>query len=397
MTAIRLRGPADVLASLPYQLGYHPEDSVVVLALDDGVVGLIERLDLPPASAVVEAAGSLVQPVLRPGFDAVLVLGFESVEGRARPVLDHLAHEFGREHVDIVHRVLVRQGRWFSLDCPPDCCSVDGQALPNPTATPAVADFVRRGIAPRARRADVAKAIAADHRLTVPVAAELSKRPPAAAGSAFFGADCPGAELSAAARRLALLSVWRDVLGVEGERARDDGPWPDEARSAGRARPVRPAEVAELVRSLRDLQLRDGLVAWLCPGFLEAGDLDDDLADALQSTLGPFPDAPSAATMGADGPDPSRGVLMRLEELVRAVPDGEAAPMATVLAYVAWYHGEGTLARVSLERALADDPGYRLAGLVEQLVDLGLRPSALGLGPPQRRHLRAVQFPDAGR
>ncbi len=53
MTAIRLRGPADVLASLPYQLGYHPEDSVVVLALSDGVVGLVERLDLPPPSAVL--------------------------------------------------------------------------------------------------------------------------------------------------------------------------------------------------------------------------------------------------------------------------------------------------------------------------------------------------------
>jgi hypothetical protein len=64
---------------------------------------------------------------------------------------------------------------------------------------------------------------------------------------------------------------------------------------------------------------------------------------------------------------------------------------------VAWYHGQGTLARVALDRALGDIPDYRLAGLVEQLVDLGLRPSALGLAPPARRQLRAVQFPDAAR
>jgi hypothetical protein len=390
-----------------------------VLALSDGVVGLVERLDLPTPSAVLEAAGSLVVPVLRSGFDAVLLLGFESAEHSARPILDALDRELSEQGVSVVHRLLIRGDRWSSLDCGDTCCPLGWQPLPEPASTPAVADFVRLGMVPRGRRADVAEAVRADPALSEAVAAELRRPRPPAPGSAFFGADRRGADLSGQARRLASLSVWADVLGVGTSRAADGALSDDGAEisndgvevsndggavstdgvvfSSARARVARPAEVAELVRSLHDLHLRDGLLAWLCPGFLPLSDLDEDLVDALQSTLGPLPDAPVTPSLGDDGPLTGKGVLTRLEGLVRAVPEGEAAPLATVLAYVAWYHGQGTLARVALDRALGDIPDYRLAGLVEQLVDLGLRPSALGLAPPARRQLRAVQFPDAAR
>ncbi|MFL6153750.1 MAG: DUF4192 family protein, partial [Ornithinibacter sp.] len=46
MTAdITLRGPGDVVAILPYQLGYHPHDSVVVISLKGKRVGLVARAD----------------------------------------------------------------------------------------------------------------------------------------------------------------------------------------------------------------------------------------------------------------------------------------------------------------------------------------------------------------
>ena len=49
MTAdITLRGPGDVVAILPYQLGYHPRDSVVVISLRGRRVGLVAR-SRPPA------------------------------------------------------------------------------------------------------------------------------------------------------------------------------------------------------------------------------------------------------------------------------------------------------------------------------------------------------------
>jgi transposase len=60
--------------------------------------------------------------------------------------------------------------------------------------------------------------------------------------------------------------------------------------------------------------------------------------------------------------------------LCRALPDGQAAPMLTVLANVAWWLGDGALARTALERALAVEPGYRLARLLDRMVVLAIRP-----------------------
>jgi transposase len=50
--------------------------------------------------------------------------------------------------------------------------------------------------------------------------------------------------------------------------------------------------------------------------------------------------------------------------------------MLTVLANLAWWQGDGALARTALERALVVEPGYRLARLLDRLVDLAIRPRA---------------------
>ena len=87
------------------------------------------------------------------------------------------------------------------------------------------------------------------------------------------------------------------------------------------------------------------------------------------------------------GPAAGRRALARLQWLVRAVPDAEAAPALTVLASLAWWLGDGAVAREALERALAARPDYRLAGLLERMVDLGVRyrsddPPRRGLATP---------------
>jgi Domain of unknown function (DUF4192) len=68
--------------------------------------------------------------------------------------------------------------------------------------------------------------------------------------------------------------------------------------------------------------------------------------------------------------------IAALVEMVRAGPAGHVAPSATVLALVAWLSGDGALGSVALERALADDPDYRLARLVGQLIGSGVAPQA---------------------
>ena len=51
-----------------------------------------------------------------------------------------------------------------------------------------------------------------------------------------------------------------------------------------------------------------------------------------------------------------------------------AAP-ASLLAFVAWQSGDGALANVALDRALADDPQYSMAQLLRQVITAGTPPS----------------------
>ncbi len=86
---------------------------------------------------------------------------------------------------------------------------------------------------------------------------------------------------------------------------------------------------------------------------------------------------PVAETIDPDALSTERDELLhRLLALCRSVPDEcavEAAAVCTVAAHVAWIGGDGAIARVAVERAVRLVPDYRLARLLERLVDLGLR------------------------
>ena len=62
-------------------------------------------------------------------------------------------------------------------------------------------------------------------------------------------------------------------------------------------------------------------------------------------------------------------------DLTSLAPPGSAAAPASLLAFVAWQSGNGALARVALDRALADDPDYKMAGILRRLLDRGTDPS----------------------
>jgi hypothetical protein len=58
----------------------------------------------------------------------------------------------------------------------------------------------------------------------------------------------------------------------------------------------------------------------------------------------------------------------------RARPGYVPAP-ASLLAFIAWQSGNGALANVALDRALADDPQYSMAMLLRQVITSGAPPS----------------------
>src|SRR6476659_6870532 len=130
MSQIRLRGPADVVAVLPYQLGYHPQDSIVLIALLGRSVGLIERIDLPSPRDAEQVGSVLVAPLLQDRPEAVMLVGYETAAGSSRLALDVVRRLATEAELDVLDRLVVRGGRWFAIDCVDGCCPTGGAPVP---------------------------------------------------------------------------------------------------------------------------------------------------------------------------------------------------------------------------------------------------------------------------
>ena len=62
-------------------------------------------------------------------------------------------------------------------------------------------------------------------------------------------------------------------------------------------------------------------------------------------------------------------------DLTRHAQPGYVAAPASLLAFTAWQNGNGALANLALDRALADTPGYSMAQLLRDTIDAGAPPS----------------------
>lgn len=62
-------------------------------------------------------------------------------------------------------------------------------------------------------------------------------------------------------------------------------------------------------------------------------------------------------------------------DVTRHAQPGYIAAPASLLAFVAWQSGHGALANVALDRALADDPAYSMAGLIRDVTISGMHPA----------------------
>jgi hypothetical protein len=74
-------------------------------------------------------------------------------------------------------------------------------------------------------------------------------------------------------------------------------------------------------------------------------------------------------------PAHAKAHLVLLTDLTRRAQPGYVAAPAGVLAFVAWQSGNGALANIALDRALADQPRYSMAQLLRQVITAGAPPS----------------------
>ncbi|MET8834030.1 DUF4192 domain-containing protein [Micromonospora sp. NPDC004540] len=345
---LAVRSPADLVAAVPYLLGFHPADSVVVVAVRGRRVVFAARGDLPdPGADPGPAARHLAEVVARQGTDAATVIGYGPA-ARVTGAVDAVGEALDGAGLLVLDALRVTDGRWWSYLCAePACCPPEGTPYdPAASAVSAAAVFAGQVALPdRAALAAQVSPLGGPVRVAMRRATVRAHR--RLAGLAGTAAGPTG---EAAGRAGEAAGPAEEPAGRAGE-AVGAGPMDARAlRSAGLAA-VRTA----FRRHRRGERLGDDEVAWL----------------TVLLTHLPVRDHAWSRTDGRDA-----DIGLWTDVLRRAEPELIAAP-GSLLAFAAWRAGHGALAAVALERVLGTHPGYSLAVLLDDALRRGLSPSEL--------------------
>jgi hypothetical protein len=316
--SVQISSPAELIAVVPHLLGFAPQASLVVIGVSPprGQVRLTFRYDLPDPPEALEAAAIAEHAVgvLRRHRIAIAVVIGYGPGPLVTPLADAL-REASRTGLTLRDVLRVQDGRYWSYICrDPSCCAAEGAPL-DPTEH------------------------AAAQAMTAAGAEVLPDREALAATLAHVtGSD---AEVMARATRRAIRNAAR-LVKTEGMRALDR-----EGLSAVQAAIVSCRDGRRISRSRH---------AWLSVVLMRLPVRDD--AWALME------------------PEHRDAHIRLWTDLVRHAQHGFAAAPASLLAFTAWQSGNGALANIALDRALADTPGYSMAELIRQAISVGLPPSA---------------------
>jgi hypothetical protein len=142
MSHVTLSSPADVLAAVPYLLGFHPTNSIVLVGLRRLRVIFQARADAPRAVDIDELASYLAAIAARQSPTAVILIGY-GPEHPVKPALAALRAAIEALDLPIVDVLRVLDGRYWSLSCADQvCCPADGTPFdPSATAMAAAATF----------------------------------------------------------------------------------------------------------------------------------------------------------------------------------------------------------------------------------------------------------------
>ena len=311
----RLSGPGEILAVLPSLCGFPPQESLVLLSLRGPRrrLGLTARVDLPDPADEDDLAALCADRMLADGASCVVVVVLSEL-GRRESLVDAVRDALAERGVDVLEALHVRDGRWTSYACQGACCPVEG--TPVPTAPPVLgllqAEQVATGRAVLPSRDELVRSLAPPALLAA-VAAEQHLEQAAQAWARSR------AEHGVVATRRSTLDHARDLL---------------DRVAAGAT--VGPVDAAVLTVGLADVQARDAVATLILTREEE--------------------------------------LLSLLLQVARQVVAPDDAPVCTLLAWTAYARGEGALANVALDRALAGCPGYSLALLLRCALDGGVPP-----------------------
>ncbi|MFI1962586.1 DUF4192 domain-containing protein [Streptomyces pathocidini] len=366
---ITLRSPAELADALPYLMGFHPDDSIVMVTLqgERGRFGGRLRMGIPQSPGewpelAAELAGCLVASAEKRGSrpeGMIVFLCQDPVRGergqqvmeRLRPLAQRLRTACGELDVPVYEALCISDGRFWSYVCPDArCCPAEGTPVAVPGTSVMAAAATYAGIQVRGSLRDM------EARLT-PLARPASRPQAEALDEATarlvprilggVSRETVGEETIALAQRLIERLAGTPATGDTGEAdARDDALVTDE-------------EAAEIILGLQDRMTRDRAAEWM-----------------------EGPEAAGALRLW-------RAVARRC---VGIYADHAAAPL-TLAGWVALSIGDEPAARVALCMALRADPDYLFAQLLHQSANDGIDPELLRQCLRQEQSGRAAGKP----
>ncbi len=308
-----LTSPHDLLAAIPFLIGYHPENSLVLVALKDDTVGMALRVDMPTDIAL-ESYDLLASHFQREAADAALVVAYVDSHTDPEPVLINTSAALLRAGISIKESLIVSDGRYRSMLChDSECCPPLGSPIPDIDSSRIAAEHVIAGHPmPFANVSGLVQSIAA-----LPTAME--ERWQREVQTFWVESDSEN-----------LLELQRDgataVIDLAGEYTQGRGAEDREL-------------TARVIGRISDIQVRD----------FALGSHNAETADAYWQMW---------------------------RELLLIAPRGFVAPIASIFAALAYERGEGALAHKALDRALADDERYSLALLLRRVFTAGWPPQS---------------------
>lgn len=361
-----LTDPVETLAYIPFRLGFHPRESLVILAVrrdgDDVDMGLVARVDLADvidptqrerlrASILNQLRADDTVHAFLAVYDEETLEGFLQIE-RTRPAstrAQQVGHELGwwLDHEEFHPRraYLVGDSRWRCLICPdPDHCPEEGRAvedfqsaristamvLRGRQAAPSREELITVGPTPPERRARGLRWFAGEH-------------------LAYLHAVVRG-------RRWG----WRAAMVRRWQYARAQALQAPERPIADL---LAPELLGRLGAALVDTHLRDAIIYALCTGTAVTHP-SDELNRRLQAFF--------------NEPQPPPEEIHRCLQLWQAIAEhcleGHRADIFASWAWCNWWSGNTTEASLLVERARAEDPRNSLAVLLDQLLTTYTRP-----------------------
>lgn len=378
MTILRVSDPLELLSYIPYQLGFQPSQSVVVLGMRaNGRVGLTVRLDLE----------DLYDPESRAEVCAQLPAHFQADAATRTMIVFYTPYPWNPDTdpsevvlLDAKHQQALQDLRIAFADYAPEdvwvvydeyCVRiepvlgrmVDVRSATELQSTQTSAQMVMRGVQIMASRAQLAnlpefeEGVKLDFRFRL----VMSQRTDAPEKLV------PGPSANA-------LKYWQELL-------ENAGPYAPTLSDPGMDFEL--SEVA-FAAALYDTAFRDAVVVSLVPG---AADVANDLFgahdllpdEAVSAEVDKAVSKTLAIMLDAEkGQVPPRSRAQRatsyLERCAALSHEQPRVACLTILGVLAWWAGDGARAGVRVDQALALDPNYRLAQLLEQVIQNGLAP-----------------------